>query len=165
MEEENVPITWDDIKNLAAGRINLFLYDNLKGKTLADLHKGTPCAIILLQIHNGRDVAPVGHWIAVIDTGSGIEHFDPYGLTIDQELSYTHEEHYLSQILEGHHPFNSPYKFQKHREDVQTCGRWCVVRCNEFLINKMSIREFDRFIGDLGIDGDLAVTLMTRYPV
>jgi hypothetical protein len=160
---EKRALTVEQLRKWQKGNVNYFMYDNLADKTLADLFDGADCAIILLDIHNGRDIAPVGHFIAVINQGSHIEHFDSYGLNVDEELSFTHDQPHLSRILNRSRVITNGRKFQRFREDVNTCGRWCVVRCNEWNLRKLTLVQFGDLFDELDADPDEAVTLMTWY--
>ena len=166
MEQEAKALSTDDLKLLQIDRINYIMYDDLARMSLKDVFEGSPCAIILLDIHNGRETAPVGHWIALLEYNDYVEHFDSYGLTIDEERAYTHDGPYLTKVLKGVRVRESKYRFQEMREDVNTCGRWCVVRCNEYFRSngRKNLSDFYRFIEKWGINGDALVTLLTFYP-
>lgn len=49
--------------------------------------------VILLQIER-PDAPKVGHFILLLDFGDHLEHFDSYGLTMEQELDITAEPHF-----------------------------------------------------------------------
>ena len=74
-----------------------------------------------MQIHS-LGPASVGHWISLIQYPGYIENFDSYGLTIDQELSITHEKRYLSILLRGQEVKQGTVQLQEIRNDVNTCG-------------------------------------------
>lgn len=161
--EEKKPLGIDDLKTMANVPINYILYDDLKGQTLDDIFRDTPLAIILLQIHNGKDIAPVGHWIALLKFDDHVEHFDSYGLSIGEELSFTHDEDFLGKILTGTPVRENRKQLQRFREDVNTCGRWAVVRCNEFGRTGKTITQFQKLYDDLECSPDDAVTLQTWF--
>jgi hypothetical protein len=78
-----------------------------------------------------------GHWVAIVDTPEGIEHFDPYGIIPDKELVWVPKwfrgssgqdvKRLLGMLYHSGKKINyNQYKLQ--REDTSTCGRWCALR-------------------------------------
>jgi len=144
-------------------------YDDLKNiNDISELFNGNVKAIIILLQIESRNAPRVGHWIALLDkpgvsaTDVGtIEHFDPYGFSVDKETAITHEEKWLSTLLvkSPKRLIESRRRFQRLREGVNTCGRWCVVRIKQF---DMTTREFGNFIDTIHYEPDVAVTLMIK---
>ena len=81
-----------------------------------------------------------GHWCCLMKKDNGnIEFFDSYGIFPDQELKWTNKTFreknnmilpHLTALL-----YNCPYqieynnhKLQKQEPDVNTCGKWCLLR-------------------------------------
>jgi hypothetical protein len=164
-QKENESLAFSDIKRMLGKSLentNVILYDSLKNvRNVAELFGTKNCLIILLQIQTPNAPA-VGHWIALLRYPNEIEHFDPYGFKIDQELSITHEQPWLSQILKTSNVSvrESTHKFQKLRAHVNTCGRWCVVRVRQ---KGLKNRDFTRFITNMRSDPDGVVTMLTWY--
>lgn len=78
-----------------------------------------------------------GHWVAVIDTPEGIEHFDPYGIIPDNEFRWIPKgfrnttgqnvKHLISMFLSSGLPINyNPHRLQGPKSS--TCGRWAILR-------------------------------------
>lgn len=160
-ELEAKALSIDDLKDMQSKPIKYVMYDDLRDMDYDELWSEGPMCIILLDIHNGRDIEPVGHWVALLNYDSHIEHFDSYGLSLDQELSFTHDGPYLTNILKGKTVVENGEKLQKFRDQVNTCGRWCIVRCNEYNRN---IHDFVEWIHNIPCEPDIAVTLLTTYP-
>lgn len=177
------PLSFDDLKRMirkglditpdkvAENRVNgvkFIRYDELKSySSLEDLfesrrgEKGFDCIIILLQIEAPH--APrVGHWITLLDHSSYYEHFDSYGLDIDEELAITHEKPYLRNLFRdtSKRIDSNNERLQRFREDVNTCGRWAVARC---LFVELTLDEYKKFIKSVHLTPDLAVTLLTMF--
>ena len=133
-------------------------YDDLKEyKRIDDLmHLGA--AVILLQIEAPR--APkVGHFIVLLDHGSHYEHFDSYGLTMDEELNITQEHHLTNIFKTAHKPIIDNHKrLQTFREDVNTCGRWVVAR---LLLRTLELDAFLKLITYFKVNFDDLVSIMT----
>ncbi len=80
----------------------------------------------------------IGHWVIVLNTPEGIEHFDSYGLKPDGELSFVpirnrailgaDQPHLVKLLLDTMKPINfSDWRLQG-KGKIATCGRWCVLR-------------------------------------
>ena len=84
-----------------------------------------------------------GHWVGLLRTPEGIEHFDPYGLRPDAELKWVpkkyraafqadapHMLRLLSRFDQAGVPVNfSEFRLQGRRPNIATCGRWVALRC------------------------------------
>lgn len=137
------PLSFSALQNMV-GPINTkhcrwIVYDDLQKFEDIEELMSLGAVIILLEIESPRS-PPVGHFVCLLDHGNHYEHFDSYGLDIDEELKLSQEKH-LTNIFR-----NSPKKIisntkrlQTFRDDVQTCGRWVVVR---YLLKHLELDEF-----------------------
>lgn len=151
----------DDLRALATDHIKFIEYSQLAKMTFDDLWAEGPRVIVLLNIINKNHREPVGHWITLLKFPDYVEHFDPYGLTIDQELAFTHDKPLLGSLLRGHTVVENRTRLQKFRENVNTCGRWAVVRANKY---PMNLHDFKKWIHDIPCEPDVAITLLTTKP-
>lgn len=135
------------------------LYDDLqKFKTIENLME-LGAVIILLQIET-KDAPKVGHFVILLDHGNHYEHFDSYGLNMDEELSFTKERH-LTQIFKNSNKkiLDNNRRLQMFREDINTCGRWCIAR---FLLKHLELDDFIAIFDHLKPQTpDEMVTVMT----
>lgn len=82
-----------------------------------------------------------GHWIAVLETPEGVEHFDSYGIIPDNELNWVPEwlkgetgqnvKRLLSMLYQYSIDTGKKINYNNHRfqgRDTSTCGRWCALR-------------------------------------
>lgn len=120
-----------------------------------------------------------GHWCLVFmyPNSKTIEFFDPLGkmgkqeLYADQELKWNTIGQQKRPILkewlklfEGNLEFN-PHQIQKRRDEVNTCGRHCVVR---YLFGRegMPIEDYYKFLmqvkKETGMDPDQFVSRITN---
>lgn len=146
---------------MTKGKARAMRYDDLRSVTrLEQLFDKTNCVIVLLQIQGAS--SPVGHWIALIKHNDHIEHFDSYGLSVDQEIALTYEQHYLSDLIDQSRTnvVTSQKKLQAVREHVNTCGRWCVLRC---LLRNLNMRDFYDFISSSDTHPDMVAALTTIF--
>lgn len=159
---EQIPLSFTELRRMLRGMpATLIHYDDLsKYKSLTELFAKSKSVIILLEIENGR--TKVGHWIALLEYSDHIEHFDSYGLDIDEELSITHERNYLTQLFRNSSKRleSSGKKLQAMREHVNTCGRWVVAR---LLLRAFEMKEFLAFVAGVHQQPDVMVTLLTMF--
>jgi hypothetical protein len=80
-----------------------------------------------------------GHWVCMFRKDNTIEYFSSYGdkpeaerkwLTEEQLEELGQDEPYLFNLLKnsGYKVFYNTHEYQSDREDINTCGRWCVAR-------------------------------------
>ena len=164
-EIESVPVSLTDVQRMLghkASQVRVMVYDDLaRFGSLERLLEGVDAAIILLQIETPT-APPVGHWIAMLKQGTFIEHFDSYGIGIDEELARTHESPILREMMTDSPKMviQTRSRLQAKREDVNTCGRWCVARV---LSDSMDAERFGRFYRSFGVHPDALVSLVTMF--
>lgn len=136
-------MTWDQLAEIPSTR---------------ELFGNGKAVVVLLQIE-GRHKRPVGHFILLLQFPGHIEHFDSYGLTIEQELSITHEKHLTRIFKDYRNPVvNNAKRLQTLAEDVNTCGRWIVAR---LMLQTLTLDAFLTLIHYFKINPDDLVTAMT----
>lgn len=160
---ESQTLTFDQLKEMVgknkSKNIKWILYDDLINyKSLAMLFKIYKAIVILLEIESPR--APrVGHFVVLLDHGNHYEHFDSYGLTIDQENIVTEEKHLTNLFKNSEKPIvENTKQMQRFREDIQTCGRWVVAR---LLLSGLELNDFIKLISSIAAPNDETVTLLT----
>lgn len=165
-------LTNTDIQRLLPVDTNIFTYEQLdKTAHIDNLFDGYGRAIMLFL----TDSAMSGHWIALIRRGNVIEAYDPYGfspsewkrkLQPNMEIVKTHNQDkpLLEQKVRG-----AGYKLvwnkkqqQPKSPNVNTCGRWSVMR---LLFADFTLDEFNKMIDSIyketGISGDTLATALT----
>lgn len=155
---EKIALSIDDIKRMNP-KTNVIQYDALsKVKSIRQVMKqGTVVILLDIQAPNAPNV---GHWICVLDHGDHMEHFDSYGLSMDQELAITHEKPFLSDLLKQESKVvQSTHRLQVKREGINTCGRWCVLRTR---LKKLDLDNFIKLATQCHIP-DITATLSTMF--
>lgn len=148
---------------------DLYQYDNLD-----DVFGSKHNKIILLYIHDtdGDDVS--GHWCSLVKLPNRIVFYDSYGLKPD-ELLYKYKskseraktnqpKNYLTTLLYTYTklPIHyNEYKYQKLKEGVNTCGRWCAFYCRASNIPLEKYQAIWNTFLKSGYDGDQAITELT----
>jgi hypothetical protein len=159
------PLTGEDVSRwLTAHGMSptVIKYEELHQFKELPVSVGSPLILLYETSYNK------GHWVAVLATPEGIEHFDSYGVLPDKELGYICCEFrrmsgqvspYLVRLLINYnHKFRVPinynqFKFQSKDPNIATCGRWCVLRC---LMCKMPIKKFKKKIDNMARDHGLS---------
>lgn len=115
----------------------------------------------------------IGHWVVVLNTPEGIEHFDSYGLKPDGEISFVpiqnraalgvDQPHLVKLLLDTMVPINfSDWQLQAHGR-IATCGRWCVLRAK---YRDLTSEDFGNLIKKatkkIGLCPDLLVSTVVR---
>jgi len=182
---ENQDISEENMGNLEKIALSNFEIDHLlKGKTYVLTYKNLP------RFHNINELLEpfknfimlymwkpnYGHWVCVIKHPDRIEFFDPYGEPNipDKELDHvksnvkiiTNQDYpYLTQLLyDSKYPIEyNNYQFQQHADDINTCGRHCIVRV---LFKNLLLDQYYQLMKQLrkksGLDYDQIVTYITE---
>lgn len=135
----NKPMSGKEIQNFLPDA-TILLYRELK-----NLKKLPKLPIILLYEVKKQ----VGHWVTILKTPEGIEHFDSYGYAPDNEFDFVPEQFkyesnqnykYLLKLLydSGEQINYNPYNLQGE-PPISTCGRWSILRN---LFNDLTIDQF-----------------------
>lgn len=165
---EEMPLSGEDLIEIANDfdikDVKWMLYDDLKNyKDARDLFKDVHVIYILMQIHSD-DGNGVGHWVTLIyhEDRDIYYYFDPYGLSIAEDLRITHEENYIINIMSQIPYQENLIQHQKFRDETATCGRWCVFRS---IFRHLDNNEFDHLVVRPALryvkDGDTLVGLVT----
>ncbi len=169
---EAIPLSGDDLVMMATKLGNqhtrFYLYNQLKDiKSVDELMAGHNSVFILFDIKSDGGIAPVGHWNVVIRNQHGISVYDPYGLSLGQDLEITGEPPYLTDLLARGPPFeDSMFRHQTFKDETQTCGRHTVARSIFWFMTNAQYNDLviapltkDRIVRD----PDAFVSLLTAF--
>jgi len=111
--------------------------------------------IILIESEKNR-----GHWTCLLRNDNEFEYFDPYGITYTKALKWTSDsmnkfldntESDLGTLISNMNTRqllkinNTKYQNIKFN-DVATCGRWCILRIQSFMLGTNYLGDFKIFI-------------------
>lgn len=112
----------------------------------------------------------VGHWVTLGTNEHGLFYYDPYGLTIEEDIEITKADNALLMLLRGQMVDVNKFKHQKFGTDngseINTCGRHDAVRA---YFSWMTNQEYnDKIIMPLVRnkevnDPDTIVNLLTAF--
>ena len=150
----NYSITNTDIENYLMSP-NIVKYGDISNMNdIDELFNGGCYVIILVESEENS-----GHWCLCLRYDDDIiEQFDSYGGKIDNEMKYissdqklklNEENNELANILQGYKVVVSKYRFQKLDPNIDTCGKWTLLRILMFVLGHMEIDEFTQWFKKL----------------
>ena len=153
------------IKNPLDGSEFLEYLNNPKILTYSDLNKFNNIEDLLKNekdycIILYRQTPTSGHWISIDRLYDTISYFDPYGKYIDEPLTWNTP--ILNKKLGQSIPllsnlfdktdldvYYNNHKYQKLDDNINTCGRWCILRILSAMRQDMDLTDFYEMIKEL----------------
>lgn len=155
-------LSMDELLKASNNRLQVFTYDDLYHvKHIDELFYPHNVCIILYQSSPN-----FGHWVTLIRRKNTIEHFDPYGVKIDDELNKSNNMGFpklLSQLILNSditRIISNKGRFQSTKPGVNTCGRWALIRA---LLKNKSLKEFTNLFHNQKLEPDFYVTALTMF--
>lgn len=149
--------------------------DEMKWTTYQDLHKFKSLAELFETIDTmfiliTPPMENIGHWVCLGFNGEGIYYYDPYGLSIQEDIKITRSDDVLLQLLMGRDVDVNTFKHQKFGtnkgDEINTCGRHIATRS---FFGYLSNKDYnDRVIAPLinrkeVKNADTVVNLLTAF--
>ena len=144
-----IPLSGRDIYDILDGDVNILTYKDLAEVKDLDQILNKPCVILYETNEN------FGHWTLLLKIHKDtIELFDSYAYMPDEQIkfipSYFRDEKnslpHLSWLLATSKKYNkiisNTVKLQKSASDINTCGRWVIMRCITWRDFNMSLKDF-----------------------
>lgn len=135
---------------------DIIKYSDLKNyNNITDLLPTDKSARIILI----EDKYNSGHWVAILRYGKTIEYFNSYGAKWDTDWKFINKmvrlilgqnTNEMTRLMDkakqdGWNTVWNEKKFQKLDNNIQTCGRWCVLRI-EMMKMGYTLKEFQDFV-------------------
>lgn len=156
-----------DIHNVTDA--NVIVYSDLKKYSSLDDLMGDACAAVILF----RTAENFGHWTCIFKHNSEtVEWFDSLAFRPDDELKKTKGEQLRIQLgqnlplltkLIDESPYRciyNHYKLQENARDVNTCGRWCILR---LALREMGPKEFRNLFINQKFKPDYYASALTAF--
>lgn len=149
------PLTDADIEK-HTGLKEVIKYSDLKNyNSIEDLLPTDKSYVIILI----EDRLNSGHWVAVMRYNKTIEYFNSYGAKWDTDWKFINRmvrmilgenTNEMTRLMDkasadGWTTIWNKHRFQKLSSQIQTCGRWCVLRI-EMMKMGYTLSEFYDFI-------------------
>lgn len=128
------------------------MYDDIHDLRVLD---GVQGIVILMRVRDTN----VGHFVALFKSDTGLAYFDPYGMTIGQDLHISHNPNTLLDLLKGKRVRVNSQQYQKELPHINTCLFHCITRIRLHTLTDNEYRAFLRTIGDY----DDAVVLLNMF--
>jgi len=166
IDKVKTPLTGIDLMNAFNNKVNIFPYSKIHTFNNIDEILGKYKRVILLY----QTSLNFGHWCCLYEYCGSICFFDSYGFIPDDELKFTpkdlkkelkQEYRYLTKLLyESGKPIQyNEYKLQIENDNINTCGRWCIIRLK---YPKISIDNFYKIFNSFKpIKPDFIISLIT----
>jgi hypothetical protein len=160
-------LTGQQVEIVTNGKCPVHLYKDLrKFDNVREVIGENNACIVLFPVKSSSS----GHWIAILyhpETNT-VEHFDPYGFSWNTELNYTEDPTWTQYNLlgklyndareQGYNVIYNPYRFQKLKDGINTCGKHSAIRCRFRYLN---IEEYKKLMMGQSQDPDYLVTILT----
>jgi len=156
-----------DVKTLTNNKCPIVLYDNLdiNDDILEVIGKNNRCFLLFPTVHGSNS----GHWLSILynDKTNTLEHFDPYGLDVNQEMQYSSSRHVQANILgklyakaqqKGIKIIFNTVRYQKLTNGVNTCGRHCAIRLR---FHYLTPTQYENLMMKQTMSADWLVSILT----
>ena len=147
---KNVALSDQDVLNLVDGKANIIVYPDLNQySSLDQILEPYGACFLLYEVKKNY-----GHWCCLFKTldeqGPLIEFFDSYGGFPDSQREFIPYHFrmesgqaipFLSYLmLESPYELSyNQYRFQKLKDNIKSCGRWCALR---ILLRNLPLERF-----------------------
>lgn len=147
------PLSNDQITNLLPNAKIMRYSDLRKVNDLNDILTEPIDYVILLY-----ETEPnLGHWITLLKYDQTYEYFDSYGNKINDPLKWNtkekniqlnQDENTLINLLNksGYKVIYNKIKYQKDREDIQTCGRHALFRILNLILKNRTLDDYTKWM-------------------
>ena len=175
MNKKNISYSLSDkeiqyyLNHLGGGNIIIYK-DLLQQPNIDSIFKNNICVLLYENKDN------FGHWCTLLRYPKKkiIEFFDPYGMSVDCELRYIDPQYitfetrmpHLSKLISesSYRILVNKTQFQKYGPNINTCGKWVLLRIAAFKKN-INLHGFIRLFGSReNTHGrDFLDSLISRY--
>lgn len=165
---EEIDLSGTDIMRMTDSKTSIMSYEMLKNYNSIDTVLGRYESVVILY-ETRRNF---GHWVVLFKVSeTTLEFFDSYGLSVDEELAFDkgynkrihkgQEVPHLSHLLNesNYNVISNKKQLQSNLEDINTCGRYCVLRV---ILRHITLKEFnDLLINNKHYNPDFWVSALT----
>ena len=134
-ELERIPITVKEMRKLVPDGVDVYVYEQLKGKSRHELFKGKRGIVVLIPKKGANE----GHFVVLLPRKTHIEYFSSLGNSFESELSMLgQKETHIHKIVGKNYIYNRA-KLQTGKYSIKTCSMWVYAR---LCLYKLKLREF-----------------------
>ena len=132
---ENTPVTIGFLKKRTPDTVEVYAYQQLKGKHRSSLFKGKTAIIVLVPKKGSKR----GHFICLVPRPNHLEYFSSLGGSFESEFAELGEPLQLFRKLLGKDYIYNKTKLQSGKYNINSCGAWVIARAK---LSHMKLREF-----------------------
>lgn len=159
-----------DIYAICGQDVQIIAYADIAEYTnIFDLFRESAGVIIFYAVGDER----TGHFTSLIwhPDRNEIEHFDSLGMSLEANLKsaiydskLSGGRNYVRELINkaissnGVKFVENRVKFQKNKSDINTCGRYCAVRCR---LKGLSMAQFQALLTKQKLQPDMIVSYLT----
>lgn len=168
-ELKDYALSDSDIRHLLGDDIAIHTYPELQNmRSVDELFDSKGRAIVLWLTNSPTE----GHWTCLMRKRKGIEFWDPYGDPPGEQIEDLSKARlqaldqngpFLTKLLRGsgRPVYYNTHQYQKLKDGVNTCGRWCVAR---LMYAPKSEEYFKGVVDKSGMEPDTFVSaLIANY--
>ena len=164
-EVEIQPMDDIDIRDNLGQSVKILKYTDLsKYRSITDLLPSKKDYAIILYL----DAPNKGHWTCVLRDDCNIYFFCSYGSKVDEPLTWTDcatriqlgaSVPFLTRMFnsatsgrlrKGFNIYYNPVKYQNENNDINTCGRYCVLLIKQFKkYNHYNLYDFNKYMNTI----------------
>ena len=134
-EIEKTPVTIGFLKKRTPKTVEVYAYQQLKGKHRSELFKGKTAIIVLVPKKGSKR----GHFVCLVPRPNHLEYFSSLGGSFESEFAELGEPLELFRKLLGKNYIYNKTKLQSGKYNINSCGAWVIARAK---LANMKLREF-----------------------
>ena len=134
---ESTPVTIGFLKKRVPPTVDVFAYQQLKGKHRSQLFKGKTAVIVLIPKKGSKR----GHLICMVPRRNHVEYFSSLGNSFESELAQLNESLDLFRNLVGKNYIYNRVKLQSGKYNINSCGAWVLCRAK---LAHLKLRDFQQ---------------------
>lgn len=151
---ERTPVSIGFLKKKVPDGVDVFAYEQLKGKHRSTLFKNKRGIIVLIPKKGSKK----GHFVALIPRRNHIEYFSSLGNSFETELKLLKEPLNIFQTLLGKQFIYNNIRFQSGMYSINTCGAWVLARVK---LAGLKLRDFQQLFNRITLsNADDIVSMM-----
>lgn len=149
-------VSAEDIKKIIPGTKIVKFPDLVEYNSIEELLPYPNDYAVIFFIDEQTPTKNIGHWTCVMRNGARYEFFDSYGLSSKEDLEHIAkekrikfgEQHDYLKELGGGALKHNPVDYQSWSPNINTCGRFVIMRILAFMAGITNPKEFYRFMKD-----------------
>ena len=159
-----IPLAGNDLVKIAKPeRTRWVVYSDLKRYKSIQALLGIYDGVFILYQQKSTNI---GHWACMFKDAHDphtCHYFDSYGFAPAQDISITHNEDFLLDLIkkykkDGYRFIVNKHRYQKMNDSIEDCGRHCAIRIR---LRCLDEKEYRHLMTSSKYNSDFTVSMMT----